>query len=284
MMSARGVGVTLKGIERALTQYEKVLDLSDSWYILIAPTSLNFHLLSKILSSEVRMIISSIFINDGSEGDGFREFRDRLTFINGKDHVIEEIFEKIDQIEIISRFSELSSFIREYKSGELGLRALIVCSGPYKLDLFHLSLYLDARAIELTEEGFRELISYPTWKLNEVSLSILYVAMKLEAMGERVTPHSLARYVKLKEKGERRDIRSKVVSLDYHIKKYLEREGLLQKERDPESKRGVSYKLTKKGVDVARLVEAHFKSQGLRIEDYVDLSSLNQSVEVDVSS
>ncbi len=284
MMSTKGVGVTLRGIERALTQYEKVLDLSDSWYILIAPTSLNFHSLSKILSSEVRMIIYSIFVNDGSEGDGFREFRDKLAFIYGKDHVVEEIFEKIDQIEIISRFSELSNLIREYKSGELGLRALVVCSGPYKLDLFHLSLYLDARVIEITEDGFRELMSYPTWKLNEVSLSILYVAMKLEAMGERVTPHSLARYVKLKEKGERRDIRSKVVSLDYHIRKYLEREGLLQKERDPESKRGVAYKLTKKGMNVAKLVEAHFRSQGLKMEDYIDLSSLNQSVEVKISS
>ncbi|MCS7102531.1 MAG: hypothetical protein NZ992_01455 [Candidatus Korarchaeum sp.] len=281
-MSAREVGAepTLKRMEIALkSKYEKLIDLSDSWYILIAPTSANFSFLSRIISSDLRMIVSAVLIDDGFAGEGFEEFKEKLISLNGREKVIEEIIGKVDQVRMIAHFSELSELMKNYE-GELGLKALVVCSGPYKIDLFHLSLYLDARAIELTDDSYRELVAYPTWKLNEVSLSILYVAMLLEEVGERVTPHNLAKYVKLREKGG--DARSKVVSLDYHVRKYLEAEGLLQKERDPESKRGIAYKLTQKGLNVAKLTEAHFRSLRKRIEDYVELEALRQFVKIEV--
>ncbi|MEM3619480.1 MAG: hypothetical protein QW634_03980 [Candidatus Korarchaeum sp.] len=281
-MSVRevGAGQTLRRIGSVLKpKYEKLIDLSDSWYILIAPTSANFSLLSDIISNDLRMIVSAILVNDGSAGEGIEEFKGKLIALNGREKVIEEILGKVDQVRMISHFSELSELMRGYEGG-LGLRALVICSGPYKIDLFHLSLYLNARAIELGEEGYRELVAYPTWKLSEVSLSILYVAMLLEEVGERVTPHNLAKYVKLREKGG--DTRSKVVSLDYHVRKYLEVDGLLQKERDPESRRGIAYKLTPKGLSVAKLVEAHFKSLGMRMEDHVDVEALRQFIKVEV--
>ncbi len=278
-MPAREVGArpSLKRIENALkSKYEKIIDLSDSWYILVAPTSANFSLLSRIISSDLRMIVSAILMNDGSSGEGLEEFREKLIALNGGEKVIEEIMGRVDQIRMISHFSELSDLLRS----EEKLRALVVCSGPYKIDLFHLALYLDARAIELTDEGYRELVTYPTWKLNEVSLSVLYVAMILEEVGEKVTPHNLAKYVRLREKGG--NARSKVVSLDYHVRRYLEVDGLLQKERDPDSKRGIAYRLTPKGLSVAKLVEAHFRSLGMRIEDQVEIEALRQFVEVEV--
>ncbi|RDD52859.1 MAG: hypothetical protein BA066_07445 [Candidatus Korarchaeota archaeon NZ13-K] len=281
-MSSREVGArqTLKGMESVLrAEYKKIIDLSDSWYILIAPTSANFSLLSQIISREIRMIVSAIFLNDGSSGEGLEEFRGRLVAINGEERVTEVILGRVDQIGMISHFSELPDLMRAYE-GDRGMRALIVCAGPHRIDLFHLALYLDARAIELTDDGYRELITYPTWKLNEVSLSILYVAMILEEVGERVTPHNLARYVRLREKGG--DLRSKAVSLDYHVRKYLVADGLLQKERDPESRRGISYRLTPKGMSVARLAEAHFRSLGLRMEDYIELEALRQFIKVEV--
>lgn len=270
----------MRRMERVLkSRYEKEIDLSDSWYILIAPTSANFSLLSRIVSNDLRMIVSALLVYDGSIGEGFEEFKGRLIALNGREKVVEEILGKVDQVRVITHFSELSELMRDYE-GELGLRALVVCSGPYKIDFFHLSLYLDARAIELTDDSYRELVSYPTWKLNEVALSILYVAMILEEVGERVTPHNLAKYVKLREKGG--GARSKVVSLDYHVRKYLEVEGLLQKERDPESKRGVAYRLTPKGLSVSKLVEAHFRSLGMKLEDHVELDTLKQFVKVEV--
>lgn len=277
-----GIAQALKGIEKALiSRYEKAIDLSDSLYILIAPTSTDFNLLSQILSREIRMIESVILINDGAEGDGLGDFKGKIAAINGQEAISEvALTERLDQISLIAFLSGILDVIRE--SGERR-GFLIVCSGPYKIDLFHLALYLDARAIELTEEGFRELVSYPTWKLSEVSLSILYVAMKLEQIGEKVTPQALARYVKLREKGEGKgDLRSKLVSLDYHVKKYLETQGLLRKERDPDSKRGITYRLTKKGLSVAKLVETHFRSLGLKMSEFVELENLDQFAEVKV--
>ena len=283
-MSTAGVGMAqaLKSIERALTsKQEKIIDLSDSWYVLIAPTSANFNLLSQILSREIRMIVFAIFICDGAEGEGYGEFKGRMVAINGPDAVSEiPLNERFDQISLIAMISEIFQALRKVEERQ---KALVICSGPYKIDLFHLSLYLDARSIELMEHGFRELVSFPTWKLNEVSLSILYVAMRLEQIGEKVTPHSLAKYVKLRERGDKRgDFRSKVVSLDYHVRKYLEAQGLMQKERDPESKRGITYKLTRKGLSVAKLVESHFRNMGIDVREFVDLEPLDQFTEVKV--
>ncbi len=269
----------LGAIEKLLFQKrEKVIDLSDSDYFLVAPTSTDFSLLDNLISSDIGRIRAAVFVDDGLEDRGFKAFRKKLSIVTSN-MVTEVKLSTISQINLIRELSELAKLKKN------GLNGLIICNGFLAIPLFHLALYLDARAIELVESGYRELISYPTWKLNDISLAILYVVRKLEEAGERASPQAIVRCIKMKSKIKRRgDERSKLVSLDYYLKKYLMKDGLVTKERDPNSRRGVIYELTPKGRNVAQIVEAHFTASGVNLSDLIDLESLNSMIEVPVKS
>ncbi len=281
-MGSGGGGGGLARLERLLSRREeKAIDLSDSLYLLIAPTSADFRTLESLISEDLRMIRYALLINDGLVGDGYEDFRGKLELINSPESVIEENLPSLDQLTVISSMVGLARKVREINasgSGKLGI--LVICSGFLKIPLFHLALYLNARAVELDETGYRELLAYPTWRLNEVSLAILYAVAKLEEARVLATPQTLIRFVKIRSKVRRRgermdDERSKVVSLDYHIRRYFDDGELLVKERGPDSKRGVYYRLTPKGRKVARLVEAHMLSMGQDLSSYVDLEALS---------
>ncbi len=264
-------------IEKLLAQsHEKALDLSDSDYFLIAPTSADFSLLERLISTDLGRIRAAVFVNDGLNGEGFSTFREKLAIVT-YGRITEISLSRLDQLEVISQLSEAVVL------KESGMEGLIVCCGFLTIPLFHLALYLGARAIELTDSGYRELITYPTWKLNDISLAILYVVRRLEELDEKATPHAIVRFVKIKSKIKRKgNERSKLVSLDYYLKKYLIKDGLVVKDRDSGSKRGVVYRLTAKGRMVAQLVEAHFLTTGVNLGDVVDLESLNGSTEVPI--
>ncbi len=267
----------LGAIEKLLAQRRvKMLDLSDSDYFLVAPTSIDFSLLDNLISSDIGRIRAAIFVDDGLEDKGFKTFRKKISIVTSN-MVTEVKLDNLSQVSLIYELSELA------KLKENGLKGLIVCNGFLSIPLFHLAMYLDARAIELIESGYRELIAYPTWKLNETSLAILYVVWKLEEAGEKATPQAIVKCIKMRSKIKRRgDERSKLVSLDYYLKKYLMKDGLVVKQRDPNSKRGVIYELTRKGRRVAQIVEAHFIASSTRLEELIDLESLNNIIEVPV--
>ncbi len=269
----------LGAIEKLLAQRrEKLLDLSDSDYFLITPTSIDFSLLDNLISSDIGRIRAAIFVDDGLEDERFKFFKKKISIVTSN-MVTEVKLDDLSQMNLIYELSELA------KLKENGLKGLVVCNGFLSIPLFHLAMYLDARAIELVESGYKELITYPTWKLNEISLAILYVVWKLEEAGEKASPQAIVKCIRIKSKMKRKgDERSKLVSLDYYLKKYLMRDGLIAKRKDPNSKRGVIYVLTPKGRKVAQIVEAHFAVSNVDIEDLIDLESLNDMIEVPVKS
>ncbi len=269
----------LGAIGRLLAQRrEKMLNLSDSNYFLVAPTSADFSLLDNLISSDIGRISAAVFVDDGLEDEGLKAFRRKISIVTS--NMITEV--KLDDLSQMSLIYELSELA---KLKENDLKGLIVCNGFLSIPLFHLAMYLDARAIELGESGYRELIAYPTWKLNGISLAILYVVWKLEEVVGRATPQAIVKCIRMKSKIKRRgDERSKLVSLDYYLKKYLMKDELIVKRKDPNSKRGVVYELTPKGRKVAQIVGAHFTASGMDLKDIIDLESLNSMVEVPVKS
>ncbi|GEM_PF-1319393 len=283
-MAAGGRGSGLERLEKVLSRSaEKAIDLSDSFYLLVAPTSTDFRMFERLVADDLRMIRFAFLIRDGLIGDGYEEFRNKLELINSPESVVEEELPSLDQLSVISSMVGLAKKVREINSsGQRRLRILVVCSGFLKIPLFHLALYLNARAIELDDSGYRELIAYPTWKLNEVSLAILYAVSRLEQAGVLASPQTLIKYVKIRSKMRKRgekgveDERSKIVSLDYYIKRYFEDGELLVKEKGPDTKRGVYYRLTPLGRKVAQLVEAHMLSTGEELSKYVDLEALDR--------
>ncbi len=287
-MGAGGRGSGLEKLEKILTRSaEKAIDLSDSFYLLVAPTSTDFRMFERLVGDDLRMIRFAFLIRDGLLGEGYEDFRSKLELINSSESVVEEELPSLDQLTVISSMVGLAKKVREFNSsGGQGrrLRILVVCAGFLKIPLFHLALYLNARAIELDEAGFRELVAYPTWKLNEVSLAILYTVSKLERAGVLASPQTLIKYVKIRSKMKKRggkgleDERSKIVSLDYYIKRYFDDGELLVKEKGPDTKRGVYYRLTPLGRKVAQLVEAHMLSTGEDLSKYVDLEALERMV------
>ncbi len=283
-MPAGGGGSGLEKLERVLSRSaEKAIDLSDSFYLLVAPTSTDFKMFERLVADDLRMIKFAFLIRDGLLGEGYDGFRAKMELINSPESVIEEELPSLDQLSVISSMVGLAKKVREINSSGRKLRILVVCSGFLKIPLFHLALYLNARAIELDEAGYRELVAYPTWKLNEVSLAILYTVSRLEQAGVLASPQTLIKYVKIRskmrKKGEKgvEDERSKIVSLDYYIKRYFEDGELLVKEKGPDTKRGVYYRLTPLGRKVAQLVEAHMLSTGEELSKYVDLEALERA-------
>ncbi|MDK2373226.1 MAG: hypothetical protein QI197_07615 [Candidatus Korarchaeota archaeon] len=284
-MEVGGRSSGLERLEKVLSRSaEKAIDLSDSFYLLVAPTSTDFRMFERLVADDLRMIRFAFLIRDGLIGEGYEEFRNKLELINSTESVVEEELPSLDQLTVISSMVGLAKRIRKINSsgGQRKLRILVVCSGFLKIPLFHLALYLNARAIELDEAGYRELIAYPTWKLNEVSLAILYAVSRLEQAGVLASPQTLIKYVKIRNKMRKRgdkgveDERSKIVSLDYYIKRYFEDSELLVKEKVPDTKRGVYYRLTPLGRKVAQLVEAHMLSMDEELSKYVDLEALDR--------
>jgi len=225
------------------------IDLSDSNYFLVVPSSADFSLLDKVLSDLY--------------GDGFEEFTYKLSIVTSG-RVKEISLGRPDQLTIIRVLSKAKSLMGD-------MRPLVVCHGIYAIPLFHAAMYIDGRAIILTETGYQELLTFPTWKLKETALAILYILRELEKRGIKSTPYLLVDLIHVRAKGKKSSDsrRSKMVSLDYYIKNHLAKEGLVVKERDPDSKRGVVYKLTGKGSAVADLVEAHLLTVGSEISEYL---------------
>ena len=239
------------------------IDLSDSNYFLVVPSSADFSLLDKVLSDDIGRIRAVIILNDGLYGDGFEEFTYKLSIVTSG-RVKEISLGRPDQLTIIRVLSKAKSLMGD-------MRPLVVCHGIYAIPLFHAAMYISGRAIILTETGYQELLTFPTWKLKETALAILYILRELEKRGIKSTPYLLVDLIHVRAKGKKSSDsrRSKMVSLDYYIKNHLAKEGLVVKERDPDSKRGVVYKLTGKGSAVADLVEAHLLTVGSEISEYL---------------
>lgn len=279
---ARGAG--LRNLERLLNERTgKIIDLSDSFYLMISPTSADFEAFLRLIGDDLRMIRYAILIEDGIIGSGLEEFEKKLELI-APGSVVREELPSLDQLTVISSLTELARKVKELnRYGERRLRILVLCSGYLKIPLFHLSLYLNARAVELDDSSYRELIAYPVWRLNEMSLAVLYVVSRMEEAGIPAFPQNIIKYVKIRSKDRMRrsggdDERSKIVSLDYHVRRYFDDGELLVKEKGFDMKRGVYYKLTPLGRKVAKLVEAHLLSVGSELSEYVDLEVLESDL------